>query len=195
MVILFGLLLIQFAVNDFMAALFSLEFGIEKFRLPIKFSPEGWKLKYWMMDNHPAFSIYLGFFLASGMILLGSTLLPKIPAKMQVLVVGGLFASAIFVLVSSGVHSLIDMTPREFMVAQLIASLLLAVGTLQKGFYFILHRLVLNATLVALLILLVTLLIKSPVTLWIILLMLALALFLQLSTEKTLLNNLLNRKQ
>lgn len=163
--ILVGIFLAVLILNDFVPLLVEYVFGVADFKLPIKFSPGGWKVKYWLMDHDPGFEIYQILYLSTGFLLIFSGLFQYLGKMARWSIIGGLIGSALFVFLFNDIHYLVQQTPAEFMIAQIVAGIFLIPATLHTewlskvrdfGLYFAAFLVVLF-TIVAL--------IKTPVTL------------------------------
>lgn len=114
---------------DFVVALIEAEFG-KTIANPIKYSSSYWKkIKFFMMDNAPLFSIYMTIFFAYGLLYFLGASLMKSAKKLRFATGIFLFLSALLVIFGGSLHSLLAQTPHEFMYAQLlIAPLFLGAG-------------------------------------------------------------------
>lgn len=130
--ILTGVLLVILIVNDFVPLLIEYLTGTTDFKLPIEFSPGGWKVKYWLIDHQPGFSLYQIFFMGAGFLLIFSAAFRFLPSKINLAIVAGLILSALFVFLFPHVDYLVEQTPRPFMTAQIAAGLILLPAALKK---------------------------------------------------------------
>jgi|GEM_PF-3913839 len=130
--ILTGTLLVILIVNDFVELLFEFVFNVEKLKVPIEWSPGGWKLKWWMMDHQPAFSLYQGFFMGSGFILIFTALFGFLPKKLNLGIASGLILTATFVLLFPSVSYITQNTDVIFMWVQIIAGIPLVYAALNS---------------------------------------------------------------
>ena len=168
--IITGSLLVILIINDFVPLLVEYLTGTGGVMLPIEFSPGGWKVKWWMIDHQPAFSLYQIFFMGTGMALLFSGLFRYLPSKLNLGIIAGLVLSGVlvilWVLLMEEPPYLIAQTPRPFMWAQIAAGLFLLPAALKKQN---INKVARVATLIAAVLcalLLALCLIKSIVTLW-----------------------------
>lgn len=130
--ILTGTLLVILIVNDFVELLFEFVFDVEKLRAPIEWSAGGWKLKFWMIDHQPAFSLYQGFFMGTGFLLIFTALFRFLPNKVNLGIASGLVLSGIFVLLFPSAGYILEQTPRIFMWIQIFAGIPLVYAALNS---------------------------------------------------------------
>lgn len=130
--ILTGTLFVILIVNDFVPLLIEELGGPSGITLPIKFSPGGWKVKFFMIDHPPLFALYQIAFFATGLVLVMSAIFPLLPSKINLGITSGLILSALFVLIFPHTAYLIEQTPPPFMWAQIVAGAALLPGALKK---------------------------------------------------------------
>ena len=163
-----GLLLVFLVVNDFVELLIEDQLGISNARLPIEYSSGGWKLKFAMMDNPPAFAIYQVVLFMMGFVLMFVPVFKYIPKRLAFGLTAGLGLSAIFVLVAKEIDSmplLIRETPTEFMIAQLLAALVLAPALISGAQWAKVRKSAIITAALILLVLVVAAILRTPITL------------------------------
>ena len=161
-----GVALAVLVVNDFFELLVEYLFNVSDLKLPIEFSkPDGWKLKFWMMDHPPAFDLYQILFFGVGFAMLFLGLFRFVPDWSKKAIVGGLVASSLLVLLFPQLHYITQETPRPFMIGQLLAGLALVPAMLQSKNISRTSSVVLYVAAGLVLVLLVFSVWKTPITL------------------------------
>ena len=161
-----GAALAVLVINDFFELLVEYLFNVSDFRLPIEFAkPEGWKLKFWLIDHPPAFDIYQILFFGTGFVLMIGAAMKYLPKRANLAIVGGLIFSALLVLLFPKLHYLTTETPQAFMIAQLLAGLALIPGVLNKRNISKIDRVGIYVASFLVLVLLTASIWKTPITL------------------------------
>lgn len=163
--ILVGTLLVILVVNDFFALLIEYLTNVSDLKLPIEWSKEGWKLKFWMIDHPPVFAIYQAMFMGTGFLMIFSALFDWLPSKVNLGISAGLVLSALLVLMFPKLHYITQETPKPFMWAQLVSGTLLLLAAIKTLNNQHLQRFSILTSAVLCTMLLIATLIHSPVTL------------------------------